>query len=326
MKHHDAAGELAAKPSSASAASSSYQLLEEIGRGRFGTIHRCYSPAKNAFFACKVVDKSLLSDPTDRQCLNNEPTIMSFLPPHPHVLRIHDSYDSPGSLSLILDLCLPISLHDLIVSEERLPESRVRVFMVQLLGAVAHCHAYGVVHRDIKPENVLLVRGGRGVQEEAEEDGERDYSYDSSKIGEGFTPEEESEEYGVKLGDFGSAEWLGEGGMADGVVGTPHYVAPEVLRGRGYGEKVDVWSAGVVMYAMLAGFQPFRGERVEEVFDAVCRGNLRFPTRVFREVSGEAKDLLRKMVCRDVSRRLTAEQALRHPWIAANGGGQRLVN
>ncbi|KAI4369450.1 hypothetical protein MLD38_017887 [Melastoma candidum] len=306
--------------------SDSYIFLSEIGRGRFGTIHRCYSPTRDAFFACKVINKSLLSDPTDRQCLTNEPTIMSFLPPHPHVIRVHDSVDSPESLSLILDLCLPITLHDLIVSEDRLPEPRVRRFMAQLLSSIAHCHAYGVVHRDIKPENLLLVRGGRRVRED--NDGDRDYSYDASKVGEDFSAEEEEfEDYGLKLGDFGSAEWLGEGGMAEGVVGTPHYVAPEVLRGGGYGEKVDLWSAGVVMYVMLAGFEPFRGESVEKVFEAVCRGNLRFPTRVFGGVSAEAKDLLRKMICRDASRRLTAEQALRHSWVANGGGaGQRVVN
>lgn len=95
-----------------------------------------------------------------------------------------------------------------------------------------------------------------------------------------------------------------------GVVGTPYYVAPEVLLGREYNEKVDLWSAGVVLYVMLSGFVPFYGETAEETFEAVVRGNLRFPTRVFRAVSGEAKDLLRKMVCKDVSRRLSAEQVL----------------
>ncbi|KAH8481177.1 hypothetical protein H0E87_031217 [Populus deltoides] len=99
----------------------------------------------------------------------------------------------------------------------------------------------------------------------------------------------------VKLADFGSAVWVAEEGT------------------------VDVWSAGVVLYAMLAGFPPFYGETVEEIFEAVIRGNLRFPPKVFRNVSPEAKDLLRKMICRDVSRRFSAEQALRHPWILSGG-------
>lgn len=95
-----------------------------------------------------------------------------------------------------------------------------------------------------------------------------------------------------------------------GVVGTPYYVAPEVLRGSEYGQKVDVWSAGVILYTMLAGFPPFYGDSAVEVFEAVLRGNLRFPSRVFRSVSSAAKDLMRKMICRDASRRFSAEQAL----------------
>ena len=87
-------------------------------------------------------------------------------------------------------------------------------------------------------------------------------------------------------------------------------MAPEVLLGREYNEKADVWSAGVILYIMLAGIPPFYGESATEIFQSVLRGNLRFPTRVFRLVSTSAKDLLRKMICKDSSRRLTAEQAL----------------
>lgn len=147
--------------------------------------------------------------------------------------------------------------------------------MKQLLEALAHCHSHGVVHRDVKPDNVL---------------------FDSRN--------------NLKLIDFGSAEWCGKDGFMFGVVGTPYYVAPEVLRGSEYDRKVDVWSAGVILYTMLAGFPPFYGDSAAEVFEAVLRGNLRFPTRVFRSVSSAAKDLMKKMICRDVSRRFSAEQAL----------------
>jgi serine/threonine protein kinase len=96
----------------------------------------------------------------------------------------------------------------------------------------------------------------------------------------------------------------------NGVVGTPYYVAPEVLLGRDYTEKVDVWSCGVILYIMLSGIPPFYGDSAAEIFEAVIRGNLRFPSRIFRSVSSGAKDLLRKMICRDDSRRFSAEQAL----------------
>ncbi|KAJ6757391.1 SERINE/THREONINE-PROTEIN KINASE [Salix koriyanagi] len=263
-----------------------YQLCEEIGRGRFGTISRCFSPTKIGFFACKSIDKNLLNDPTDRECLQNEAKIMSILSPHPNIVQLFDVYDTEDSLDMVLELCQQSTLYDRLMKsgDDGLSEGRYASIMKQLLTAIAHCHRFGIVHRDIKPDNILFDEMNR-----------------------------------VKLADFGSADWVGEEGTLSGVVGTPYYVAPEVVMGRDYNEKVDVWSAGVVLYVLLAGFPPFYGETVEEIFQAVVRGNLRFPPKVFRDVSPEAKDLLRKMICRDVSRRFSAEQALRHPWILSGG-------
>ena len=118
----------------------------------------------------------------------------------------------------------------------------------------------------------------------------------------------------LKLADFGSAEWFGEVGCMSGVVGTPYYVAPEVLMGGEYDEKCDVWSCGVILYVMLAGAPPFYGESAAEIFEAVLRANLRFPSRVFSNVSPAAKDLVRKMICKDPARRISAEQALSKPF------------
>ncbi|GAV85853.1 Pkinase domain-containing protein [Cephalotus follicularis] len=260
-----------------------YQICEEIGRGRFGTIYRVFSPATNEFYACKTINKTLLTDDTDRECLQNEPKILSLLSPHPNITHLHALFEDDDSLHIVLELCQSHTLYDLVLHQP-VSESEAASHMQQLLSAVAHMHRLGVVHRDIKPENVLFDSRGR-----------------------------------VKLADFGSACWLGEEGVVTSVVGTPYYVAPEVLMGREYDEKVDLWSAGVVLYTMLAGMPPFYGETVTEIFEAVLRGNLRFPTKVFRNVSMEAKDLLRKLICRDVSRRFSAEQALRHPWIVNRG-------
>lgn len=260
-----------------------YQLFEEIGRGRFGTIVRGFSLSMSEFVACKVIDKRLLIDATDRACLDKEPKIMTLLSPHPNILRIFDVFETDDFLTLVLELCQPVTLYDKILNCT-LSEPQSASLLSQLLRALSHCHSLGVVHRDLKPENIL---------------------FDSRET--------------LKLADFGSATWLGDDGLIDGVVGTPYYVAPEVLMGREYNEKADIWSAGVILYIMLAGIPPFYGESATEIFETVLRGNLRFPTRVFRSVSSAAKDLLRKMICRDVSRRLTAEQALRHPWILSGG-------
>lgn len=141
--------------------------------------------------------------------------------------------------------------------------------------AIAHCHQHGVAHRDIKPDNILFN------------------SYNE-----------------LKLADFGSAESFGNGGLMSGIVGTPYYVAPEVIAGNDYNETVDVWSAGVILYIMLSGIPPFYGETAKEIFEAVLRANLRFPRSVFSSVSAEAKDLLRLMLGKDASRRFSAAQVL----------------
>ncbi|CAD5322062.1 putative phosphoenolpyruvate carboxylase kinase 2 CAMK-CDPK family [Arabidopsis thaliana] len=266
-----------------------YQLCDEIGRGRFGTITRCFSPATKEFYACKTIDKRVLTDALDRECIETEPRIMAMLPPHPNIIRIFDLYETEDSLAIVMELVdPPMTIYDRLISAGgRLSESESASYAKQILRALAHCHRCDVVHRDVKPDNVLvdLVSGG------------------------------------VKLCDFGSAVWLG-GETAEGVVGTPYYVAPEVVMGRKYDEKVDIWSAGVVIYTMLAGEPPFNGETAEDIFESILRGNLRFPPKKFGSVSSEAKDLLRKMICRDVSRRFSAEDALRHSWMMNVGNLQ----
>ena len=260
------------------ALSRDYQVLEEIGQGRFGTVYRC-SPVRNSetgdFFAVKSIDKRLISgDSLESQCLFTEPKILHLVTPHPHIINLHDLYEDETHLHMVLDLCDSADLHSR-VTRRVFTESEAASLMTQLMQAVAHCHRLGVAHRDIKPENVLFDDRNR-----------------------------------LRLADFGSAEAYQDGELMSGIVGTPYYVAPEVLAGKEYSEKVDVWSAGVVLYIMLAGFPPFYGDSVVEIFEAVLRANLRFPTRVFHSVSPVAKDLIRRMLCKDVSRRFSAEQVL----------------
>ncbi|KAL2549163.1 Phosphoenolpyruvate carboxylase kinase 1 [Forsythia ovata] len=266
---------------------SDYQLCEELGRGRFGVVYRCYSPFSDDSFACKSIHKNSLSDdPTDRQCLDKEPKILGILSGCPNILQLYKIYEDDDYLHMVTDLCDGGDLYDRVSLGTTFTEPEAAAVLKQLMIAISCCHRLGIAHRDIKPDNILFDTQGR-----------------------------------LKLADFGSAEWFGvsEEGLMTGVVGTPYYVAPEVLMGREYNEKVDVWSAGVILYIMLGGVPPFYGEGPAETFEAVLRGNLRFPTRIFRSISPEAKDLLRKMICRDVSRRLSADQVLRHPWIISGG-------
>ncbi|XP_031250665.1 phosphoenolpyruvate carboxylase kinase 1-like [Pistacia vera] len=264
-----------------------YQVCEEIGRGRFGTVFRCTSRISGESFAVKSIDKSLISgDTLDSQCLLSEPKILQFLAPDHHIVQIFAVYEDDYHLHMVLELCDSQDLYHHLMNKGILSESESKSIITQLLQAISHMHKLGIVHRDIKPDNILFSSGNV-----------------------------------VKISDFGSAEFFNNESeeLMRGVVGTPYYVAPEVVAGRDYNEKVDIWSAGVVLYIMLAGFPPFYGDTVTETFEAVLRGNLRFPTQVFQSVSPMAKDLLRKMLCKEVSRRFSAEQVLRHPWIISGG-------
>ncbi|KAI4345794.1 hypothetical protein L6164_012888 [Bauhinia variegata] len=257
-----------------------YVVFSELGRGRFGVVSRCVAVDSGESFAVKSIDKRVISagDSLDTQCLLSEPKILHLLSRHPHITAIHGVYEDETHLHMVIDLCSSSDLHTRIISRV-IPEPEAASLMRQLMQAVAHCHRLGVAHRDIKPDNILF-----------------------------------DQENQLKLADFGSAEMIKEDELMSGLVGTPYYVAPEVLAGGEYNEKVDVWSSGVVLYVMLAGFPPFYGDSAVEIFQAVLRGNLRFPSRAFHGVSSAAKDLLRRMLSRDVSRRFSAEQVLRHPW------------
>lgn len=267
-----------------------YEVGDELGRGRFAAVHRCrrrtYAAGEDAdsddgYLAVKSIDKRRLlaaPDPLDLHCLDMEPKIMTLLssstsPAGQHLLNLHAAFEDDDSLHLVVDLCPAPDLFDRIASRGPFTEAEAAAVMAPLMDALAHCHRLGVAHRDVKPENILFDASGR-----------------------------------LKLADFGSAEFSAR--PMTGVVGTPYYVAPEVLFGRLYNEKVDLWSAGVVLYVMLSGVPPFAGESPEEVFEAVMRGFLRFPTKIFHSVSAEAKDLMRKMMCKDPHKRLSAEQVL----------------
>lgn len=266
-----------------------YVIGDEIGRGRFGTVRRCYSAATGEAFALKTTPKAALrgGDPLDLALAEQEPKAHLLVSGATrHVVALHAAFEDADAVHLVLDLCAGGDLFSALAARGPLPEPEAARLAAQLADALAGCHRRGVAHRDVKPDNLFLDAGG-------------DY---------------------LRLGDFGSAAWFGDGRPMAGLVGTPYYVAPEVVAGREYTEKVDVWSAGVVLYLMLSGTVPFQGATAPETFEAVLRGNLRFPPRAFAAVSPEAKDLIRRMLCRDPARRFSADQVLRHPWIVTRGG------
>ncbi|KAL2231487.1 serine/threonine-protein kinase PEPKR2-like [Sesamum indicum] len=213
------------------------------------------------------------------EIVHREVEIMQHLSGHPGVVTLKSVYEDAESFYLVMELCSGGRLLDQMAREGLNSEQKAANIIKELMLAVRYCHEMGVVHRDIKPENILLTTSGQ-----------------------------------MKLADFGLAVRILDGQSLNGVVGSPAYVAPEVLLGN-YSEKVDIWSAGVLLHALLVGVLPFQGDSLETVFEAIKKEKLDFTGGVWGAISQPARDLLSKMLTRSVSTRLTANEVLTHPWI-----------
>eukprot|EP00257_Ricinus_communis_P024773 XP_025012187.1 serine/threonine-protein kinase PEPKR2 [Ricinus communis] len=213
------------------------------------------------------------------ETVHREVEIMQHLSGHPGVVTLHSVYEESECFHLVMELCSEGRLIDQMVEEGQYSEQRAANIFKDVMSVIKYCHDMGVVHRDVKPENLLLMSSGK-----------------------------------IKLADFGLAMRISNGQTLSGVAGSPAYVAPEVLSGN-YSEKVDIWSAGVLLHALLVGVLPFQGDSLEAVFEAIKNVKLDFHTGIWEGISKPARDLVSRMLTRDVSARITADEVLRHPWI-----------
>uniref|UniRef100_A0A673IZZ5 Peripheral plasma membrane protein CASK n=1 Tax=Sinocyclocheilus rhinocerous TaxID=307959 RepID=A0A673IZZ5_9TELE len=262
-----------------------YELCEVIGKGPFSVVRRCINRDTGQQFAVKIVDvASFTSSPgLSTEDLKREASICHMLK-HPHIVELLETYSSDGMLYMVFefmdgaDLCFEIVKRadaGFVYSE-----AVASHYMRQILEALRYCHDNNVIHRDVKPHCVLLA----------------------SK--ENSAP--------VKLGGFGVAIQLGESGLvAGGRVGTPHFMAPEVVKREPYGKPVDVWGCGVILFILLSGCLPFYGTK-ERLFEAIVKGKYKYKVL---QISESAKDLVRRMLMLDPAERITVYEALNHPWL-----------
>ncbi|KAM7256688.1 hypothetical protein ACFE04_012429 [Oxalis oulophora] len=196
------------------------------------------------------------------------------------------AYEDRDNLHLVMELCSGGELFDRIIAKGSYSEREAASVIRQIVNVVHACHFMGVMHRDLKPENFLLVS--------------------------------KDENSSIKATDFGLSVFIEQGKVYRDIVGSAYYVAPEVLQ-RKYGKEVDVWSAGVILYILLSGVPPFYGETERQIFDAISEGNLDLKSQPWPSISANAKDLIRKMLTMNPKKRITAAEALEHPWIKEDG-------
>ncbi|XP_017594861.1 PREDICTED: calcium/calmodulin-dependent protein kinase type II subunit delta isoform X11 [Corvus brachyrhynchos] len=233
-------------------------------------------------YAAKIINTKKLSA-RDHQKLEREARICRLLK-HPNIVRLHDSISEEGFHYLVFDLVTGGELFEDIVAREYYSEADASHCIQQILESVNHCHLNGIVHRDLKPENLLLASKSKGAA--------------------------------VKLADFGLAiEVQGEQQAWFGFAGTPGYLSPEVLRKDPYGKPVDMWACGVILYILLVGYPPFWDEDQHRLYQQIKAGAYDFPSPEWDTVTPEAKDLINKMLTINPAKRITASEALKHPWI-----------
>ena len=254
----------------------------ELGHGHYGQVFTGLHKETGRRDAIKVIPKKKVKN---LDSLKNEIKIMQELSGHQYIITLYDVFEDHRNLYLAMELCEGGELFYQIQQAGSYHEGDAAVIMSQLLKALVHCHEHHICHRDLKPENFLLKAKGDITQ--------------------------------LKVIDFGLSRIFEEGQHMHSRAGTPYYIAPEVLK-RDYGPECDMWSAGVMLYILLCGYPPFWGDNDEEIYESVRCGEFDYDDPAWDKVSagaGSARDLIESLLTLDTEARLTAKQALDHPWI-----------
>ena len=267
-----------------------YDTLKVLGEGSFGKVFKVIH-RKNGFIrAMKVINKKFAGVNEEKQSkLINEINIMKKLD-HPNILKVYEYFNTEKKLYIVTELCTGGELFDRILKMKYFSEKTVCHIMKQLLSAVFFCHSNKIIHRDLKPENILI----------------ESISSDINDL------------FNIKIIDFGTSDIFIDKKKLTEKIGSSFYMAPEVLL-KSYNEKCDLWSCGVIMYILLSGVPPFEGNTDEETYLKVLNGKVNLQDNLWKNISIDGKDLIRKLLEKDANRRLSGREALDHIWFKSMG-------
>ena len=258
-----------------------YKFKDVLGGGNFGSVRVAYrkdiEPKK--YYAVKSISKKNLSD-IDLNGLIKEVEILSNLH-HPFIAQFYETYQDKYYFHIVMELCTGKDLFSKIIQDGKISEHYVAEIIMKILSAITYCHSKQITHRDIKPENILFLN--------------------------------KEPNSGIKLIDFGLSKKFNHKEKMHSILGTPYYIAPEVLKGD-YDCKCDIWSIGSITYMMLCGSPVFNGQSDSEIFDKIINQPINFPKEKFDKISSNAIDFMKKCLVKDPSKRISAKEGLLHPW------------
>lgn len=269
-----------------------YEFKNELGRGAFSIVYLGLNKATGGEFAVKVINKKDLGKDYEKN-LKMEVDILKKVN-HTNIIALKELFDTPDKLYLVMELVTGGELFDKIVEKGSYTESEASQLVRKIVSAVEYLHGIDIVHRDLKPENLLLKRADNDLE--------------------------------VALADFGLSKIVGQQMMMQTACGTPSYVAPEVLNATGYGKEVDMWSIGVITYILLCGFPPFYGDTVPEIFEQIMEANFDYPEEYWGSISKEAKDFINRLLVVETADRMSAADALKHPWLTGAANKSKTLN
>ena len=268
-----------------------YKIINKLGKGSFGSVYKVKNKITGEIRAMKIIKNTTISDndgAANKKFLKEIQVLKEL--EHPNIIKIFEYYIDNRYHYIITELLTGGELYESILKFQKFNEKKAAYIMKQILSALNYLHSKGIVHRDIKPENILVQNENKNNKNSIDE-------------------------IQIKIIDFGASNFFKENEKLTLKVGSPYYIAPEVLN-KSYNEKCDIWSAGVVLYVMLTGNFPFVGKTSQKLFESIKTGKYKDTGKEWEAISKEAKDLIRKMLELNVSKRISASECLKSPFLS----------